>query len=81
MALEQISGHAKARLTFVPAIEPPPGIESNPENPASLARYAHVTTAVCLPIITAFFLLRTYVRVYIKRTWIFEDCELFIAPH
>ncbi|RYO48717.1 hypothetical protein AA0116_g12553 [Alternaria tenuissima] len=79
MFLKQTFGHAEARSTFVPAIEPPPGITSNPTNPASLARYTHITTAVCLPIITAFFLLRTYVRVFIKRTWIFEDLLTTIA--
>ncbi|OAA40700.1 hypothetical protein NOR_05788 [Metarhizium rileyi] len=59
--------------TFTPALRPPPGVVSNPDNPESLAYLANITIAICIPLVTAFFLLRTYVRVFIKRVWIFED--------
>lgn len=64
---------ASPTSTFTPALKPPPGVTSHPEHPASLAHYSHLTTAICVPFITIFFLLRTYVRVFIKRIWIFED--------
>ncbi|KAF2810903.1 putative integral membrane protein [Mytilinidion resinicola] len=70
-ALATIS--ASPTPTFIPALRPPPGVTSNPEHPASLAHYSHLTTAICVPIITIFFLLRTYVRIFVKRVWIFED--------
>lgn len=60
--------------SFTPAIPPPPGVNSNPENPTSLAYYSHLTTAICVPIVTVLYFLRTYVRVFIKKTWILEDC-------
>jgi hypothetical protein len=59
--------------TFVPALNPPPGIVSNPNHPASLARVATVTTATCVPAITLLFAVRNYVRFWIKRVFIFED--------
>ena len=75
MFLKQYPRDVSATSTFVPAVTPPPGIISNPTHPVSLAWYTHVTTGVCLFFITTFFFLRTYVRVRIKRTWVFEDGE------
>ncbi|KAI5860847.1 putative integral membrane protein [Durotheca rogersii] len=59
--------------TFTPALEPPPGTTSNPEHPASLAHLADISIGVCLPLITIFFMLRSYVRIFVKHSWIFED--------
>jgi hypothetical protein len=65
--------NASPTSAFTPAIPPPSGVLSNPDHPASLAHYSHLTTGICVPVITLFFVLRTYVRVFIKRTWAFED--------
>ncbi|KAH7324161.1 putative integral membrane protein [Stachybotrys elegans] len=59
--------------SFTPALQPPPGVESHPENPATLAHLADITIGICIPIVTIFFALRCYVRIFVKRTWIFED--------
>ncbi|KAI0398286.1 hypothetical protein F5Y17DRAFT_411758 [Xylariaceae sp. FL0594] len=64
---------------FTPAIPPPPGVIPNPEHPASLAREADIAVGIIVPFITVFFLLRTYVRICIKRAWIVEDALVTTA--
>ncbi|KAI8627427.1 hypothetical protein F5Y19DRAFT_487022 [Xylariaceae sp. FL1651] len=59
--------------TFTPALKPPPGVTLNPDDPASLVGLANITIGVVIPLITIVFLLRTYVRIFIKRLWSFED--------
>ncbi|KAI0905024.1 hypothetical protein F4824DRAFT_515725 [Ustulina deusta] len=66
-------------LAFTPALKPPPGVVSNPDHPASLAFLANITIGIALPLVTIFFLLRTYVRIFIKRTWILEDVLVTVA--
>lgn len=58
---------------FTPALPPPDGVTSNHDHPESLAHLSDITIAVCLPLVTVFFILRSYVRVFIKRAWVFED--------
>ncbi|GAB1316876.1 Rhodopsin domain-containing protein [Madurella fahalii] len=65
--------------TFTPSLPPPPGITPNPENPASLGGLANITLSVCLPCVTVFFLLRTYSRAFVKRTWTAEDALVTIS--
>lgn len=76
----QLSGVSTSPLpTFTPALKPPPGVVSNPEHPASLAYLADITIAICIPLVTVFFLLRSYVRIFIKRVWRFEDALVTTA--
>lgn len=63
--------------TSAPAIPPPPGITSNFDHPVSLKGVMNIAMGVAIPLTTVFFLLRTYVRIWIKRQWIGEDCEQF----
>ncbi|KAG8411394.1 hypothetical protein J3458_015454 [Metarhizium acridum] len=65
--------------TFTPALKPPPGVVSSPDHPASLAYLADITIGICIPLVTVFFLLRTYVRIFIKRVWVFEDALVTTA--
>ncbi|KZZ98824.1 hypothetical protein AAL_02375 [Moelleriella libera RCEF 2490] len=65
--------------TFTPSLPPPPGVTSNPDNPASLSGLANLTIAVSVPIVTIFFLLRVYARIFVKRTWIAEDVLVTIS--
>jgi hypothetical protein len=60
--------------TFTPFLRPPEGVKSNPENPESLAHLSTLTIGVCIPLLALFVLLRAYVRIHVRRTWIFEDC-------
>ncbi|KAJ4289869.1 hypothetical protein N0V90_011202 [Kalmusia sp. IMI 367209] len=59
--------------TFIPALKPPSGVSSNPDHPASLAHLATITIAICIPLVTIFFALRSYVRFWVKRLFTFED--------
>lgn len=65
---------AEQHPTFTPALKPPPGVVSNPENPASLAYESRLTIAIAVPCVTIAFAARAYVRIIIKQSWIFEDC-------
>lgn len=64
-----------AQSTFVPWQSPPPGVESNPENPESLNYKAIITIGISIPVITIFFACRLWARAIIKKTWIVEDCK------
>ncbi|QKX60148.1 uncharacterized protein TRUGW13939_07291 [Talaromyces rugulosus] len=70
---------AEPRPTFTPALKPPPGVISNPENPASLAYESRLTIGIAVPLVTIAFAARAYVRIIIKRSWIFEDWIAFVA--
>lgn len=65
--------------TFTPALQPPPGVVPNPNHPASLVRLADIAIGICTPLVTIFFLSRSYVRFYLKRVFIFEDVIVTIA--
>lgn len=60
--------------SLVPALPPPDGVTSNFEHPDSLMWAMNVSMAVAIPLATLFFGLRCYVRLWIKRQWIVEDC-------
>jgi hypothetical protein len=62
-------------LHLTPALPPPPGQVSNFANPESLLKWNIVTTTLCLFFVTLSFVLRTYVRAFIKRDWRLEDCK------
>ncbi|KAL1969446.1 hypothetical protein VTN77DRAFT_8884 [Rasamsonia byssochlamydoides] len=70
---------SSAASTFTPALKPPPGVIPNPEHPASLAGKSNLTIGLCVPFITVFFFCRSYVRLFVKRTWIAEDWLAFTA--
>ena len=59
----------------VVALPPPPGQVSNLIDPKSLKNWDTVCVVVCLFTTTTVVLLRSYVRLWIKREWIIEDCE------
>jgi hypothetical protein len=60
---------------LTPALPPPPGQVSNFVNPESLWKWNIVTTTLCLFFVTLSFVLRSYVRAFIKREWRVEDCK------
>ncbi|KAI1656045.1 hypothetical protein F4813DRAFT_365112 [Daldinia decipiens] len=59
--------------TPTPALPPPPGVTSDFVNPPSLVKEMNIAIAIAVPLIMIFFGLRTYVRIFIRRTWTFED--------
>lgn len=58
-----------------PALPPPPGETPNFVNPETLLKWEILTICLCLISTTIVFVLRTYVRISIKRSWILEDCK------
>ncbi|KAI2462845.1 hypothetical protein F4781DRAFT_438050 [Annulohypoxylon bovei var. microspora] len=62
-----------ATTSPTPALPPPPGETSNFTNPESLTQANNIATGICISLVTIFFSLRVYVRIGIRRTWIFED--------
>ncbi|KAK8080919.1 hypothetical protein PG997_008737 [Apiospora hydei] len=65
--------------TRIPAMPPPPGATSNFDHPDTLVLANYIAMGIALPFITIPFLLRCYVRLWRKRTWIFEDWLALIA--
>lgn len=61
--------------SLVPASKPPPGVTSNFVDPASLAYRSNIAIGLSVGLTTTFFFLRAFVRIWIKRTWILEDCR------
>lgn len=57
------------------ALPPPPGEASNFVNPESLSKSIILCVTLCLSVTGIALILRTYVRIFIKRVWILEDCK------
>ncbi|KAI0097508.1 hypothetical protein GGR51DRAFT_578051 [Nemania sp. FL0031] len=62
-----------------PALPPPPGVTSNFDHPDSLKRLNNIAIGVAIPILTIVFGLRVYTRIWIRRSWIFEDWLVSVA--
>ncbi|KAF2650998.1 hypothetical protein K491DRAFT_111966 [Lophiostoma macrostomum CBS 122681] len=60
-------------LGFIPPLTPPPGTAIGKKEPLSLVTHAQYEYGFWLITATVFFLLRTYVRAYVKRQFILED--------
>ena len=56
-------------------VPPPPGVTPNFDHPVSRRR-VHAVTAIASPLVAGpFFLLRMYSRIWITRTFGWDDCE------
>ncbi|XXH02572.1 Glutathione S-transferase 2 [Hypoxylon texense] len=71
--MSETSVSAVPTSTFTPALEPPPGVASNPDHPETLIHLADISLSLGLSLVTFFFLLRSYVRIFVKHAWAFED--------
>lgn len=59
---------------ITPALEPPPGVESNFENPNNTVQtWNIITQSLCIGLTTIFFVLRMYTRVLVQKTVNLED--------
>ena len=56
-----------------PALKPPPGQVSDFTNPPTAMVYVVICFAICLPVTSIAFGLRTWTRIVIKRSWALED--------
>ena len=63
--------------SLVSALQPPAGVTPNFANPHSLAKWDILCVSLCLALTSIVFSLRTYVRLYIKRQWVLEDCAFY----
>jgi hypothetical protein len=58
-----------------PALAPPAGQATDYAAPDDLWQWNILCQAMCMGIPGIMFLLRTYVRAWVKRVWILEDCR------
>lgn len=66
---------ATTSATPMPALPPPAGETSNFKHPETLTGKMYISMGVAISLTTIFFFFRTYVRIWIKRQWIIEDCK------
>ena len=67
--------------TPTPALQPPPGVTPDFSHPQSLLKWEILTLCLCLVSTTVVFGLRTYVRVWIKKSFILEDGTPYLIIH
>ena len=64
------------------ALAPPPGAETNFNDPDTLWKWNVLCQTAIMVIVGIMFFLRTYVRMWVKRSWILEDCKSsFLNKH
>lgn len=59
-----------------PALQPPPGITSNFDNPYNIKPEINAALGVCLGVSTVLVWLRLYTRFFIIKCHGWEDCKL-----
>lgn len=62
-----------------PALNPPPGIVPNFDNPAGTQGKIHATLIFCLVISTVFVWSRLYARFFIQKEHGWDDCKIALA--
>jgi len=75
-----LSGLESSKMSIRPAVDPPPGEQSDWGHPNILFQYNVVAQTVCMVVAGTLFFLRCYVRLGFSRMpkqWILEDCECF----
>ncbi|KAI0482107.1 hypothetical protein GGR56DRAFT_170518 [Xylariaceae sp. FL0804] len=69
-----------ATTTPTPALPPPPGQTSDfSDSSPSLKGQMDIAMGVALPLVTIFFGLRCFTRLYVRRTWTFENWLVLLA--
>ncbi|KAI9641737.1 hypothetical protein NHQ30_009593 [Ciborinia camelliae] len=62
-----------AEYANLPAGSPPPGVQSNFDNPVTLAPAIHVAMVVSLSIAAVFLILRSYTKLFVAKMWGADD--------
>lgn len=57
-----------------PALPPPPGETSNFADPITLLKGYILCISICLSVTTIVFSLRVWVRIFVLKQWVLEDC-------
>lgn len=60
-----------------PAGQPPPGVIPNFDDPPNINGLVILTLTICLVFATLAVLMRTYTKLFLIRSWDYEDCKLF----
>ncbi len=72
----QLSSQQLEALLNGPAGPPPPGVRSNFNDPANLNDLVILTLTLCLVFAALTVLMRTYTKLFLIRSWDYEDCKL-----
>lgn len=73
----QLTSQQLDALLNGPAGPPPPGVRPNFDDPANLNGLVILTLTLCLVFATLAVLMRTYTKLFLIRSWDYEDCEIF----
>lgn len=65
-------------LLLEPAGKPPPGLVSNLQNPSNLDVPVILTVVVSIALATLATLMRTYTKVFLFKSFVYEDCVFCI---
>ena len=71
----QSSSQELEALLNGPAGPPPPGVTPNFDDPANLNNLVILTLTMCLVFSSSTVLMRTYTKLFILRSWNYEDCK------
>ena len=63
-------------LSDVPALSPPPGVQSNFVNPENQSLSFYIVTSILFVSMVIFFLNRVYTKLLIIRKYSWDDCTL-----
>ena len=69
----QLSSQELEALLNGPAGPPPPGVRPNFDDPANLNNLVILTLTMCLVFSSSTVLMRTYTKLFIHRSWNYED--------
>lgn len=64
-----------ALLDSTPALEPPPGVTPNFENPENITPLIEFTLGICLGVSSLFVILRVWTRFIIMKVHGWDDCK------
>lgn len=73
MGSTTLSGGPFINVTL-PALPPPPGISSKFIDPVTRAPAFVITCAVCITLMVICVTVRVYTKLYITKTWGWDDC-------
>lgn len=79
MALPPLSPEAREKMLNLPAAHPPPGVEPNFDNPASMGTSAEAALHCLYALSTIIFFIKMYGTVRIERKMCIEDYVLAMA--
>lgn len=62
-----------------PALQPPPGVQSNFDNPLTRGPDVVIASSICLALMLSLVVIRFYTKIAIKRRFGWDDCECTLS--